>query len=82
MDNYSPEIINADSMYIYKDLSIGTAKPTIEEMQGIKHHIIDVAEPSENFNVVDYRTLAKDVITDFIDKEIKYNTFFSFANNF
>ena len=64
------EIINADSMYIYKDLSIGTAKPTIEEMQGIKHHIIDVASPNEDFNVIDYRTIAKDVIQDFKSKNL------------
>ena len=59
------EIINADSMYIYKDLSIGTAKPTLEEMQGIKHHIIDVASPEDDFNVIDYRNIAKTVIKDF-----------------
>lgn len=59
------EIINADSMYIYKDLSIGTAKPTLEEMQGIKHHIIDVASPEQDFNVIDYRNIAKTVIQDF-----------------
>ena len=38
------EIINADSMYIYKDLSIGTAKPTSDEMQGIKHHLLDIKD--------------------------------------
>jgi len=42
------EIINADSMYIYKELSIGTAKPTAAEMDGVKHHLIDVARPEED----------------------------------
>ena len=64
------EIINADSMYIYKDLSIGTAKPTIEEMQGIHHHIIDVAEPEDDFNVIDYRNIAKTVIEGFAKKKL------------
>lgn len=64
------EIINADSMYIYKDLTIGTAKPTIEEMQGITHHIIDVAEPNEDFNVINYRDIAKGVIEDFRNKNL------------
>jgi len=58
------EIINADSMYIYKELSIGTAKPTIEEMSGIKHHVIDVADPDEDFNVINYREKAKFAIED------------------
>ena len=64
------EIINADSMYNYKDLSIGTAKPTIEEMNGVKHHIIDVAEPSQDFNVINYRDIAKSVIFDFKSKNL------------
>jgi tRNA dimethylallyltransferase len=64
------EIINADSMYIYKDLTIGTAKPTKDEMQGIKHHIIDVAEASEDFNVIDFRNIAKVVVEDFINRKI------------
>ena len=59
------EIINADSMYIYKDLTIGTAKPTIEEMQGVKHHIIDVANPEDDFNVIDYKNIAKVVLEEF-----------------
>lgn len=56
------DIVNADSMYIYKQLSIGTAKPTIEEMSGVVHHVIDVANPQEAFNVVNYRELAKTAI--------------------
>lgn len=52
------EIISADSMYVYKGLNIGTAKPTESEMQGVKHHLIDVAEPTDTFSVGDYRDLA------------------------
>ncbi len=56
------EIISADSMYIYKGLNVGTAKPTIAEMQGIKHHLIDVVEPNQTFTVSDYKTLAEPII--------------------
>ena len=64
------EIINADSMYIYKELNIGTAKPTLDEMSGIKHHIIDVAEPNDSFNVVDYRKHAEPVLNYFKDMNL------------
>ncbi|MBE5749912.1 MAG: tRNA (adenosine(37)-N6)-dimethylallyltransferase MiaA [Clostridiales bacterium] len=56
------EVISADSMYIYKGLNVGTAKPTMDEMQGIKHHLIDVVEPTENFSVSDYKRLAEPII--------------------
>ncbi|MBE7081028.1 MAG: tRNA (adenosine(37)-N6)-dimethylallyltransferase MiaA [Clostridiales bacterium] len=62
------EIISADSMYIYKDLNIGTAKPTPQEMQGIKHHLIDVVFPCDNFSVSDYRNLALPIINDLLSK--------------
>lgn len=48
------EIISADCMLVYKRLNIGTAKPAKEEMGGIVHHMIDVAEPTESFSVSDY----------------------------
>ena len=56
------EIISADSLYIYKKLNIGTAKPTSEEMEGIVHHLIDVVEPSESFSVGQYRELAEPIV--------------------
>ena len=49
------EIISADSMQIYKKMDIGTAKPTIEEMQGIKHHLIDFVEPNQRYSVADFK---------------------------
>lgn len=60
------EVVSADSMYIYKGLDIGTAKPTVEEMQGVKHHIIDVINANEDFSVSDYKKMATDVIEDII----------------
>lgn len=53
------EIISADSMQIYKDMNIGTAKPTIEEMQGIKHYLLDFVSPNKRYSVADYAKDAK-----------------------
>jgi len=62
------EIISADSMQIYKHMNIGTAKPTSDEMQGIKHYLIDEVLPSEDFNVVKYKELANKYIEEIIKK--------------
>ena len=56
------EIISADSMQIYKGFNIGTAKVTEEEMQGIKHHMIDIVEANDNFSVKEYREMAYKII--------------------
>ena len=53
------EIISADSMQVYKKMNIGTAKILPEEMQGVPHHLIDILEPAEEFNVVLFAKLAK-----------------------
>ena len=58
------EIISADSMQIYKYMDIGTAKPDKSILKTIKHHMIDVVEPSENFDVIQYSKLATDIILD------------------
>jgi tRNA dimethylallyltransferase len=64
------EIVNADSMYIYKDLNIGTAKPTNEEMNGIKHHLISFVNPEDSMNVSIYRENAEQIINDLHNKNI------------
>lgn len=56
------EIISADSQLIYKGLNIGTAKPTKEEMRGVKHHLIDVVEPTAPFSVSDYSEKALPIL--------------------
>lgn len=61
---YDGEVVSADSMQIYKGLSIATAKPTAEEMQGIPHHLIDFLEPNEDFSVADYVKAAGEIIRD------------------
>lgn len=62
------EIISSDSMQIYKDMTIGTAKPTVEEMQGIKHYLIDFVSPDERYSVADYKKDAKKAIKEIIEK--------------
>lgn len=56
------EVLSADSMLVYRGLTIGTAKPSEEEKQGIKHHLIDVVDPTERFSVSDYEKLALPVV--------------------
>ena len=62
------EIISCDSMQIYKDMNIGSAKPTIEEMQGIKHYLIDEVEPTHRFSVAEYKKRAEKSIEEIIKK--------------
>ena len=62
------EIISCDSMQIYKDMNIGTAKVTKEEAAGIPHHLIDLVEPSEPFSVEDYRALAIEKAKDITER--------------
>ena len=52
------EIISADSMQVYRHMDIGSAKIMPEEMKGIPHHLVDVLEPEEDFNVVRFQALA------------------------
>ena len=58
------EIINGDSVAIYKDLNIGSAKPTIEEREGIPHHLIDIKEVTDDYSVYDYQIDCRKAIED------------------
>ena len=58
------EIISADSLAIYRELDIGTAKPTKEEQLEVKHHLIDVVSPFENFSVSDFEERALLIIEE------------------
>ena len=62
------EIVSCDAFLIYRGLNIGTAKPTNEEMGGIPHHMIDVAEPTESFSVSDFERLALPVVEDILSR--------------
>jgi len=60
----SGEIVNADSMQVYRGMDIGTAKPTYEERRGIPHHLLDVVNPDEDFNAAIYRRMALPVVNE------------------
>ena len=62
------EVVSCDSMYVYRRMNIGTAKPTLEEMQGIPHHMIDVAEPWEDFSVSRYCDMAAPIVDDIVSR--------------
>ncbi len=61
------EIVNADCLQIYKHLNIGTAKATLNEQDGIKHHLLDFVEPTSEFSVSEYKSLAMPIITSLIN---------------
>jgi len=62
------EIVSCDSMQIYKDMDIGSAKPTKQEMQGIKHYMIDIVTPEERFSVAEYKKRAEIAIDEILQK--------------
>lgn len=62
------EIISCDSMQIYKDMDIGTAKPSVEEMQGVKHYLLDFVSPDERYSVADFKRDAKKCIKEILEK--------------
>ncbi len=58
------EVVAMDSMQVYRYMDIGTAKPTMEEREGIVHHMLDVANPKDTYSVAEYAKQAKDCISD------------------
>lgn len=62
------EVVSADSMQVYRDMDIGTAKPTPEEMEGVPHHMLDVAEPDEDFSVARYVEMAAPIVEDILHR--------------
>lgn len=63
---YNGEVVSCDSMQIYRRMDIGTAKPTVEEREGIPHHMLDVADPDEDFSVSRYCALAAPIVDDIV----------------
>ncbi len=61
---FEGEIVSCDSMQIYKRMDIGTAKPTAKEMASVRHHMIDIAEPDENYSCAEYVKAASEAIED------------------
>lgn len=62
--HFGAEIVNADSMQVYRGMDVGTAKPTITERRGVPHHLLDVVDPDEDFNAAKYRSLATPILND------------------
>lgn len=65
-EQFNGEIISADSMQIYKEMNIGTAKITKDKLQGSPHHMIDIINPTDEFSVAEYSERARNIITDII----------------
>lgn len=61
---FNGEIINGDSMQIYRELSIGTAKITEKEMEGVPHHLLDIKDPTESFSVAEYQKIVREKIEE------------------
>ena len=59
---FGGEIINADSMQVYRGMDVGTAKPTTAERRGVPHHLLDVADPDEDFDAAKYRSLGTPIL--------------------
>lgn len=62
------EVVTADSMQVYKHMNIGTAKPTIGEMEGVPHHLIDIVEPDENYSLSQYAEAAHKCIREVVSR--------------
>lgn len=63
-DGQPAEIVNADSMLVYRGMDIGTAKPSLEERGGVPHHLIDILDVTQTATVADFQTLARSAIGD------------------
>lgn len=68
--HYSAEIVSADSRQVFKGLDLGSGKVTPEEMQGVPHHLLDVAEPNTFFSLKNYQALAYDAIDDILSRGV------------
>ena len=62
------EVISADSMQVYRGMDIGSAKITLEEMEGVPHHLIDVLDPTEDFNVTIFQKMAKETMSGIYER--------------
>lgn len=65
---YGGEVVSCDSMQVYRGMDIGTAKPTLAERKGILHHMLDVAEPYEDYSVSRYCTEATPIVEDIVSR--------------
>lgn len=68
-DGWGAEIVNADSMLVYRGMNIGTAKPSVEEREGVRHHLIDILDVTEKASVADFQELARSTIAQIHARE-------------
>ena len=68
--NGSVEVLSADSMQVYRSMDIGTAKPSAAEQAAVRHHLIDLVEPSKRFTVVDYATAFETAMADITERSV------------
>ena len=61
---FQGEILNCDSLQMYRHFNIGTAKPTPEERQGVPHHLLDILEPEEKFSAGEYARQAREILVE------------------
>jgi len=66
---FQGEIVNADSMQVYRGMDVGTAKPSTSEREAVPHHLLDIVDPDQAFNAATYRSLAIPVIRDILSRE-------------
>jgi tRNA dimethylallyltransferase len=67
--HYRGEIVNIDSMQVYRGMDIGTAKPTAAERAGVPHHLIDIVDPTRDFSVAEFQPLARTALSDILDRD-------------
>ena len=65
---YQGEVVSCDSMQIYRHMDIGTAKPTTQEMSGVPHHMLDTADPTENYSAARYVEQAAAQVDDILSR--------------
>ena len=68
--HFNTEIISGDSVQVYKELNIGSAKVTMDEMEGIPHHLIDILEPTDDFSVAMYQEIVRNKISEFKERNL------------
>lgn len=68
---WGAEVVNTDAMQLYRGMDVGTAKLTVAERQGVPHHVLDVLDPREEASVADYQALARGVLDDLAEREVR-----------
>ncbi len=62
------EVVSCDSMQVYREMNIGTAKPTAADRARVPYHLLDVAEPEQDFSAVDYQVMAEEAVRDILSR--------------